>query len=193
MRVTKVNGKNMQILTYGPEKRYAKALVELLSAGSSKKDIQSVEAVLHALANTDDVKAFLNDDSQSLSAKTQSLVALADAVKATDTVKNFLAVMGEKGRAAYVATTLKLTLSMLDGAEGKVVAEVRTAAELTKSQKDDITKFVKEAHKEASDIVIEEIVDPSVIAGVTLTVGSKQYDNSLRGALRSFSQSLSGK
>jgi F-type H+-transporting ATPase subunit delta len=192
-RVNKIDGiKNMQILTHGPEKRYAKALVELLT-GSSKKDVESVKAVLAVLGEMAEIQAFLSDSSQSAEDKTMALQALASGVKATEMVSNFLMVMGDKGRSAYVETTLKLAISMLGAKDGQVVAEVRTAEALTKGQKEALTAFVKDGHKGATDILIEEVVDPSVIAGVTLTVGSKQYDNSLKGALSSFAQSMSNK
>ncbi len=192
-RVNKIDGiKNMQILTHGPEKRYAKALVELLT-GASKKDVESVKAILVALSEMAEIQAFLSDSSQSMEDKTMALSALASGVKATEMVSNFLMVMGNKGRSAYVETTLKLAISMLGAKDGQVVAEVRTAEALTKGQKEALTAFVKEGHEGATDILIEEVVDPSVIAGVTLTVGSKQYDNSLKGALSSFAQSMSNK
>jgi len=192
-RVNKIDGiKNMQILTHGPEKRYAKALVELLS-GASKKDVESVQAVSTALSQAGDVSAFLSDSSQSSDEKTKTLQALAKSVKATELVTNFLSVMGEKGRSAFVETTLQLGLAMLSESEGRIVAEVRSAEALTKGQKDALTKFVKDEYKDAKDIRLEEIVDPSIIAGVTLTVGSKQYDNSLKGALSSFSKNMSNK
>ncbi len=52
---------------------------------------------------------------------------------------------------------------------------VTSAVELTKSQVKKITDAVEKKHKE-SKVELKQVIDPSIIAGVKLTVGSEEID-----------------
>lgn len=52
---------------------------------------------------------------------------------------------------------------------------VTSAVELTKVQVNKITDAIEKKHKE-STVELKQVVDPSVIAGLKLTVGSEEID-----------------
>ena len=70
-----------------------------------------------------------------------------------------------------------------------MLAEVTSAQELTDEQKNNIVNKVK-GIVEANDVELKTSVDPSLIGGVIIKVGSKVIDASLRGQLRRISVSL---
>lgn len=64
-----------------------------------------------------------------------------------------------------------------------------TAIELTKNQVDKITSIVKKNNK-LSEIKLSQVVDPSVIAGIRLTIGSQQYDATVYSKLEKLHKQL---
>lgn len=57
-----------------------------------------------------------------------------------------------------------------------------TAIELTKKQIDLITKAVEKKHEDQK-VELINIIDPSIIAGIKITVGSEQIDASVYSKL----------
>ena len=72
-----------------------------------------------------------------------------------------------------------------------VLAEVISALKLTEGQQHSVTNKVKELTGAAS-VELQETVDPSIIGGVIIKVGSEVFDSSLKGQLRRISLSLGG-
>ena len=60
----------------------------------------------------------------------------------------------------------------------KVVAT--TAIALSKTQAQTITKELEKKYKK---VTLENVVDPGVIGGVSLTIGSKQLDGTIKNKL----------
>lgn len=57
---------------------------------------------------------------------------------------------------------------------------VTTAVPLTASQRTELTKAITQKH---GSMVIDEEVDPRVIGGIKIVIGSKEYDHTLAGRL----------
>ena len=67
------------------------------------------------------------------------------------------------------------------------IATVVSAIPLTDKQRQSIKSALQEKYGE---LELEEVVDPSVIGGVSLTVGSKQFDSTVKGKLQTLQQQL---
>jgi F-type H+-transporting ATPase subunit delta len=70
-----------------------------------------------------------------------------------------------------------------------VLAEVTSTVELNDSQKEALVQRVKGITK-ATDVEIQTQIDPSLIGGVIIKIGSQVIDASLRGQLRRIGMSL---
>jgi F-type H+-transporting ATPase subunit delta len=71
-----------------------------------------------------------------------------------------------------------------------VVAEVISAVELTDAQRQSVSDKVK-AMTSANQVELDTKIDPDLIGGVIIKVGSQVIDASLRGQLRRIGISLS--
>ncbi len=60
------------------------------------------------------------------------------------------------------------------------VCTVTSAVALDASQKKALTQALQKNH---GQVTIEEVVDPKVIGGVKIVIGSKEYDNTILGKL----------
>ena len=102
---------------------------------------------------------------------------------------NFMMLLVDKRRIIFLESIAEQYLNLLRKLNQTVLAEVTSAQELTDEQKGNIVDRVK-GIVEARDVELKTSVDPSLIGGVIIKVGSKVIDASLRGQLRRISVSL---
>ena len=102
---------------------------------------------------------------------------------------NFMMLLVDKRRIVFLEAIVDQYLSLLRKLNQVVLADVTSAQELNDEQKGKIVEKVK-GLVEARDVELKASVDPSLIGGVIIKVGSKVIDASLRGQLRRISVSL---
>ena len=102
---------------------------------------------------------------------------------------NFIMLLVDKRRIIFLESIVEQYLSLLRKLNQTVLAEVTSAQELSDEQKGNIVEKVK-GIVEARDVELNTSVDPDLIGGVIIKVGSKVIDASLRGQLRRISVSL---
>ena len=102
---------------------------------------------------------------------------------------NFMMLLVDKRRIIFLESIVEQYLSLLRKLNQTVLAEVTSARELSDEQKGNIVERVKRI-VEARDVELKASVDPDLIGGVIIKVGSKVIDASLRGQLRRISVSL---
>ncbi len=102
---------------------------------------------------------------------------------------NFMMLLVDKRRIVFLESIMEQYLNLLRKLNQTVLAEVTSATELNDEQKNKVVEKVK-AIAEARDVELKTSVDPDLIGGVIIKVGSKVIDASLRGQLRRISISL---
>jgi len=108
--------------------------------------------------------------------------ALEDVLGGTEELlRNFLLVLSDKGRAGQLEEIAAEFERLVAEAEGIVHAELTTAVELS----DDEAQKLLEQIEQASGRKVEatRTVDPDLIGGIVLQVGSHRLDASVRGRL----------
>ena len=102
---------------------------------------------------------------------------------------NFMMLLVDKRRIVFLEPIVEQYLNLLRKLNQTVLAEVTSATELNDEQKSNLVEKVK-AIASARDVELKTSVDPDLIGGVIIKVGSKVIDASLRGQLRRISISL---
>ena len=75
-------------------------------------------------------------------------------------------------------------------AKGEATAEVTSAEKLSAKQLADLKAALKAAT--GSDVAIDAKVDPAILGGLIVKVGSRMMDNSLRTKLNSLKAAMKG-
>lgn len=162
--------------------RYAQALFDL---ASEQKALAAVEADLKsikaALAESRDLRALVGSPGFSAEDKGKGLVAIAEKAKYHATTRKFLGLLAANGRASTLGAVITAFQALGAQARGAVSAEVTTALPLTAAQ----TKGVSAALRQAlgKDPEITTRVDPAILGGIRVKVGSRLFDASLRSKL----------
>ncbi len=169
--------------------RYAQALFDL---ATDQKQLPAVEADLKslksAIADSRDLKVLLASPAFPAEAKGKGLAAIAGKAKFNATTVKFLGLLAANGRASALPEVITGFERLSAAARGAVSAEVTTAVPLTAAQ----VKGVQAALRQAlgKDPEISTKVDPALLGGIKVKVGSRLFDASLKSKLDSLKFAL---
>jgi F-type H+-transporting ATPase subunit delta len=102
---------------------------------------------------------------------------------------NFLMLLVDKRRIIFLEKVCEQYLELLRKLKNTVLAEVTSATELSEQQRQAVSDKVRSL-TEAQSVELKTRVDPELIGGVVIKVGSQVFDASLRGQLRRISFNL---
>ena len=169
--------------------RYAQALFGLASdeqtAAAVEADLKSIKA---ALAESRDLRVLLASPAFTAEVKGAGLAAIAAKAKFHATTVKFLGLLAANGRASALAEVIRGFETLSAAARGVVSAQVVTAAPLSAAQSKGVAQALRQAL--GKDPEIETRVDPSILGGIKVQVGSRLFDASLRSKLDSLKFAL---
>jgi F-type H+-transporting ATPase subunit delta len=169
--------------------RYATALFEL---GLEEKALEAIEGDLNrfaeALDAVEDLQRLVQSPMFSAEEQGQALGAVLDELKIEGLTKNFLLLVSNNRRLFAAPNMIRAFRALLADHRGEMSATVTAASTLTESQ---ITAL-KQALTAATgkDVMLDQRVDPSLIGGLMVKVGSRMIDTSLRSKLNSLRHAM---
>jgi len=162
--------------------RYARALVLAAERSGALPSLRAeTEALRDLVAGSPDFRAFLADPTIAKQAK----LAATDRIfagKVSPLVERFLRMLAEKYRERMLPEILEATLSLLDEREGKVLAEVRSAVDLSDSQRLRLKSQLERLT--GKEVKLSVATEAALHAGFVAKVGDTVYDASLGALLR---------
>ncbi len=181
----------MSIVTSEVFEPYAQALLSLgQSRNSADRFGADVALILAALQGSEELQQFLTNPLTKAETKKAVLgQVFGDALDPM--VHNFLSLLADRGRISFLEGICQKYQSLLRKLNQVVLAEVSSTVELNDGQKDTIReKVITMTGARHVDIVTR--IDPDLIGGVIIKVGSQVIDASLKGQLRRISLRLTG-
>jgi F-type H+-transporting ATPase subunit delta len=169
--------------------RYAQALFEL---AKDQRETAVVEADLKSLkamsAQSADLRTLIRSPGIDAEAKARGLGAIAEAAQFTATTKKFLGLVAANRRASALPAMITSFEALAAADRGAVSAQVTTAIALTDAQKKALAAALRTAL--GKDPEIETRVDPAILGGLKVRVGSRLFDASLKSRLDSLKFAL---
>jgi F-type H+-transporting ATPase subunit delta len=164
--------------------RYATALFEL---ALEEKALEQVAADLtrfnEALDAFEDLVRLVKSPVFSAEEQGKALAAILEKLKIEGLTKNFLLLVAKNRRLFAAPDMIRAFRAMLARHRGETSAMVTAASKLTEAQ----VTALKQALKAAlgKEVMLEERVDPALLGGIVVKVGSRMVDTSLRTKLNS--------
>jgi F-type H+-transporting ATPase subunit delta len=118
----------------------------------------------------------------------KAISAIADRAKISGLVGNFLRVVAKNRRLFAIPGMIRAFRRIAAEARGEVSAEVTSAHALTPAQETELKAALKSVA--GKDVSIAVIVDPSLLGGLVVKMGSRQIDTSLKTKLNSLKLAL---
>ena len=169
--------------------RYAGSLFELASDAGSldevEKELGRVEAML---ADSADLRRLVNSPVFSADDQLRAITAIADKADIKGLVGNFLRVVARNRRLFALPGMIAGFRRLAAEARGEVAADVTSAHALTGAQQAELKETLKAVA--GKDVALNLTVDPSILGGLIVRIGSRQIDTSLKTKLNSLKLAL---
>jgi F-type H+-transporting ATPase subunit delta len=170
-------------------KRYAGSLFDLAletkSIAAVEKDLGRVEALIVGSA---DLSRLMMSPVFSADDQVKAVSAITAKAKITGHVANFLRVAARNRRLFAVPSMIAAFRQIAATHRGEVAADVTSAHALTAAQEKELKETLKSIS--GKDVAFKVAVDPSLLGGLVVKMGSRQIDTSLRTKLSSLKLSL---
>lgn len=164
--------------------RYATALFELaLEAKAFDQVAADLNLFDAALNGSGELLRLVKSPVYSAGEQSKALAAVLDKIGIGGLARNFLLLAAKNRRLFAVPDMIRGFRSLLARHRGETSATVIAAAKLTETQ----VTALKQALQAAlgKDVMLEERVDPALLGGLVVKVGSRMIDSSLRTRLNS--------
>jgi len=173
----------------GVSGRYATALFEL---ARDEKSIDAVRADLDRfdamLADSADLKRLVRSPVFSADSQSKALAAVLDKAAITGISANFLKVLTANRRLFAVSDVIRAFRALVAQFKGEATADVTVAEQLNEKNLDALKTALKSVT--GKDVTLNVKVDPSIIGGLVVKLGSRMVDSSLRTKLNSIKNAM---
>jgi F-type H+-transporting ATPase subunit delta len=171
--------------------RYATALFEL---ARDAKAIDAVEKgmseVARAITESADLKSLTTNPVLTRSDAKKAIAAVAKAMKLDALTTKTLGVLADNRRLDKTAAVARAFSTLAAAHRGEVKAEVTSAHALNAAQMKALSANLKA--RVGSDVAIQTKVDPSLLGGLTVRIGSQMIDNSIKTRLNTLANAMKG-
>ncbi len=171
--------------------RYATALFDLArDAKAIDKVESSLTTVQKALNESPDFANLTTNASVSRDAAKAAVAALAKSMKLDPLTAKTLGVLAENRRLAETGAVARSFTALAAAHRGEMTAEVVSAHPLTAAQTKSLIASLKA--RVGRDVAIEHKIDPAILGGLTVKIGSTLIDNSIKTRLNTLAQAMKG-
>jgi F-type H+-transporting ATPase subunit delta len=162
--------------------RYADALadvaIEQKAIGQVRQELADFMALVR---QSPDLALLLDSPAVQRASKRGVVTALAGEMGASQTLRNFLCVVVDRGRTRLLAEIQESFDRQIDERRGIARAEVSSARELGDQEKAELRAAL--AKLTGRQVEMEYRLDPALLAGSVVRIGSTIYDGSVRTQL----------
>ena len=171
--------------------RYASALFDL---ARDQKQIDSVsrslDALNQALADSKDLSELVDSPLVSRQEASGALAAIAPQLGLDPITSNFLGVLARNGRKNQLRPVIRAFRRLSAEHRGETTADVVTARPLNDDQMAQLKAQLRT--RAGRDVTIDAQVDPEILGGIVVKLGSQMIDASIRTKLNRLAQAMKG-
>ncbi|MFL6843522.1 MAG: F0F1 ATP synthase subunit delta [Allosphingosinicella sp.] len=171
--------------------RYATALFEL---ARDERKLEAVGASLaslkQALADSEDLRALTTSPLTRRDDALKSVSGLAAAMNLDPIAANFLGVLAQNRRLGQLGAIIRNFNLLAALHRGETTAEVTSARPLDDTQIEALKTNLKS--RLGRDVAVDLNVDPTILGGLVVKIGSQMIDGSIRTKLNGLAQAMKG-
>ncbi|HEX3676649.1 MAG TPA: F0F1 ATP synthase subunit delta [Sphingomicrobium sp.] len=173
------------------EGRYASALFDLARDQRQIESVgRSLEALSQTLLDSKDFQELVASPLVSRPEAGRAFAALAPQLGLDPVTTNFLGVLARNGRKEALLSIIRAFRRLAAEHRGEATADVVTARPLNGEQLASLRQQLRA--RAGRDVNIEASVDPSLLGGIVVKLGSQQIDASIRTKLNRLAQAMKG-
>lgn len=171
--------------------RYATALFDLArDAGQLDAVAKDLDTLSRLLAESADLVRLVRSPVFGRDEQARAVAAVAEKAGASELVRRFLGVMAQNRRLFVLADVIAAFRKLHSHHRGEALAEVVSAVPLNDEQLAQLKSSLSSAA--AGNVVIDAKVDPALIGGLVVKLGSRMIDASIRNKLNNLKTAMKG-
>ena len=171
--------------------RYATALFELASDANSIAAVEaSLASIVKALGESADLRALTTSPILSRADAQSAISAVAKSLNLDALTTKTLGVLAQNRRLSETAAVARAFTQLAASRRGEVTAEVTSAHALTAAQSTALAAQLKA--RVGTDVAVQHKIDPSILGGLTVKIGSTVIDSSIKTRLNSLATAMKG-
>ena len=171
--------------------RYAQALLELAEdkgkLDAVAEDLRGLRALVRDSAA---LRRLLRSPVIGRARQTHALLAVLDKAGVDGVTHNFVQVVAHNGRLFVLSDMADAYLHELARRRGEITAQVTSARALSDTQRQQLEQALRQSL--GGTVNIEAHVDPALLGGMIVRVGSRMIDNTLRSKLNRLQHVMKG-
>jgi F-type H+-transporting ATPase subunit delta len=163
-------------------KRFANALIRSVGIDNTPQTVNELEALNALMLKSTAFKSLLFNPQFTSVEREAVLKQFAQKMKLSDYTIKFVMYLSELGIIPALSAIIRFATNLYFEKKKKAKAVVMTPIEIRKDQEDSLKSSLKKIIDR--DVDIEYVMDPSLLGGILVKVGSTMYDTSIKSQLR---------
>jgi F-type H+-transporting ATPase subunit delta len=175
----------------GLAERYATALYALADENKALDAVASDLTGLRSLIDeSPDLRRLIRSPVLARAQQAKAIAALAERAGLTLMTRNFLGLLARNRRLFALPEMIRAFLAELARRRGEVTAEIVAAQELSAAQRESLGEQLRKSV--GQKVAVDIRVDPSLVGGLVVRLGSRMVDASLRTKLHRLERAIKG-
>jgi F-type H+-transporting ATPase subunit delta len=171
--------------------RYAAALFDLADERRALDEVANdLRQLRTMIGESPELRRLVRSPVLSRVEQGRAIAALAQQAGLSEITRNFLGLVAQNRRLFAVPDMIEAFLAKLAERRGEVTAQVTAAQELTPAQSAALQEQLRKAV--GSKVAVEVKVDPALLGGMVVKVGSRMVDASLKSKLQRLQIAMKG-
>jgi F-type H+-transporting ATPase subunit delta len=171
--------------------RYATALFELADADQMlDRVVEDLGRLDTMIDESDDLSRLVRSPVISRDDQTRAMMAIAEKAGMDDLTRRFVGRVARNRRLFALSDMIAAFLRLVAARRGEVVADVTSAIELTDGEHKSLVATLKTAM--GAEVTVSAHVDPMLLGGLIVKVGSRMVDSSLGNKLQQLRLAMKG-
>ena len=182
----------MTTATTGVAGRYASALFELADGSRSLDQVaQDLTTFRNLVAESSDLARLIASPVIPRALQGKALLAVLDAAGISGLTRNFVGTVAANGRARDLPAMASAFLAELAARRGETTAMVTSAVPLSPEQLQQLSDALRSVLG-SNKVSIDARVEPDILGGLVVKVGSRLFDSSVRSKLQRLQLAMKG-
>jgi len=178
-------------LVSGIAGRYATALFDMARDGGQLDAVaQNLDQLTAMLASSADLVRLIRSPAFSRAEQGAAIAAVMEKAGFNELTRRFVGVLAQNRRLFVLADVIAAFKTLLSHHRGEIVAEVVSAVPLGDQQLAQLKLALSSAA--AGNVVLQARVEPDLIGGLVVKLGSRMIDASIRAKLNSLKSVMKG-
>jgi F-type H+-transporting ATPase subunit delta len=163
-------------------KKYAKMFISIVGIEEAPKALAELALIDALMTKSKEFRSLLVNPGFSVAEKENGLTQVAARLSLSDKMIRFISHLMQVGVIIALSDVIKAATVIYLEKKKKAKATVLTPVEISAKHEERLKASLKKLIER--DVDIEFVMDPSLLGGILVKVGSTMYDSSLKGQLR---------